>query len=431
MSSSCFSLAESAECGQLTGQFIAASGSVQDTTSLDAYVASALSGSAFATYGCPNYDTHHIRFQQSLICHSMVVLSHATCGNQSTVTYIPFCHQACIDNLDSVELLFNNSAVCDVSPAASVMQARDSFNSTQLNTCANLFPTVEATTCSMGLSVELENVGFKYPEDAVSFCANIAALSLQDSKMCASFLAGMNSTSQLLPVPLSQLTTEQKLALLLPARTLPYMASGIAWVVMVSIGVFWGRATIRIAQQNANKPDRQHGFLRGSFIESVISDLAETDVNTPGTNVSAANSWRRSVYDYIFGNRNSRIIPSVVTEDDDAILLEPNVFKRTTQTHSFGSGRGGGGGSGTSKKGKMQAIAPYVAADVDEISLAIGDIVTVKENYGDEWCLVKRVATGAVGFVPVACLDFLGSKSLFKAKVMVPQRTASKRTFGR
>ncbi|KAJ3111213.1 hypothetical protein HK100_002766, partial [Physocladia obscura] len=254
----CFSLAGSTACGEFGAQMIAASGPIQNVSTVDAYVTTLLGTDYFATrYGCSGYTGHFVRYQQSLVCNYLVAASQAACAAAAAAatTYQPLCATSCAANAASINALFANAAVCPASSSsAAALEERGGFNATQLLTCQNAFATDNPATCSQGLTVETQFVGFRYAADAASFCAS-SSLDAADTALCSKFLANSslapafvpgstsNSTtaaSQLLPVPFAQLTNAQKLGLVTPARTLPYIASGIAWGVMVLFGILWG-----------------------------------------------------------------------------------------------------------------------------------------------------------------------------------------------
>ncbi|KAJ3115241.1 hypothetical protein HK100_001419 [Physocladia obscura] len=482
--STCFSLTGSTACGELGAQMIAASGPIQNASTVDTYVATLLGTEHFATtYGCSGYTGHFVRYQQSLICNYLVAVSAAACAALSTAPYQPLCAASCAANAASVNALFGDAAVCPASSSsAASLQERSAFNATQLLTCQDAFATNDPATCWQGLSVETQFVGFRYAADAASFCG-ASCLDAADAALCAKFLSNSSlvpsfvpastanstatpatSASQLLPVPFAQLTNAQKLSLITPARTLPYIASGIAWGVMVLFGILWGvvlklqrwnnhitiafrpeplqgRATLRRQNQGGNRPKRQ------SIFSSIFggSVYADTDINGDATDVSKnptqsqsrtalryqrqrakkagrhteaaakTSSIRQSIYS-IFGKSSSN---SYQNFEDDTITLEAPAAPFPPPV-----------GSGANKL-KMKVITPFTGVEYDEMTVKIGDVLIIKETFSDGWCLAKQAATGMVGIVPLVCLDSIGSNKKMKAQTRPPARRESRQVFGR
>ncbi|KAJ3093618.1 hypothetical protein HK100_006526 [Physocladia obscura] len=485
--STCFSLAGSTACGELGAQLIEASGPIQNVSTVDAYVATLLDTAYFAsTYGCSGYTGHFVRYQQSLVCNYLVAVSQTACAARSTAPYQPLCAASCAANAASVNALFADAAVCPASSGtAASLQERTAFNATQLLTCQDAFATNDPATCSAGLTAETQYVGFRYAADAVSYCAS-SSLDTSDSALCSKFLANSSlvtttaatATSQLLPIPFAQLTNAQKFGLITPARTLPYIASGIAWGVMVLFGILWGiilklqrwnnhvtvafrpvatpqptrvifenqeplhgRATLRRKNQGDDRPKRQ------SIFSSIFggSVYADTDVNGDATDFSknpqsrtalryqrqrakkgnqntgaeGTSSVRQSVYSIIFGKSSSNGYQNF---EDDAITLEPPTAPLPAAP-PIGS---------PAKKLKMKAITAFTAIEYDELNVKIGDVLTIKETFSDGWCLAKQSATGQVGLVPLVCLDSIeSSNGRMKGQPRPPVRRESRQAFGR
>ncbi|KAI8615090.1 hypothetical protein BC830DRAFT_1229281 [Chytriomyces sp. MP71] len=49
-------------------------------------------------------------------------------------------------------------------------------------------------------------------------------------------------------------------------------------------------------------------------------------------------------------------------------------------------------------------IVEYVSAQADELTLRIGDVVTIEESFDDGWCKMTVVKTGVSGMAPAACV---------------------------
>ncbi|TPX63273.1 hypothetical protein SpCBS45565_g06738 [Spizellomyces sp. 'palustris'] len=75
---------------------------------------------------------------------------------------------------------------------------------------------------------------------------------------------------------------------------------------------------------------------------------------------------------------------------------------------------------------QMKVVEPYAAQLGDELSLMIGDVVTVEEEYDDGWGVGRNESTGEVGAFPVTCLEPLDySVQGERPKSVIGERTKS------
>ncbi|KAI8616472.1 hypothetical protein BC830DRAFT_1080561 [Chytriomyces sp. MP71] len=80
-----------------------------------------------------------------------------------------------------------------------------------------------------------------------------------------------------------------------------------------------------------------------------------------------------------------------------ARLNETSAYTSTTSASALQNVMGN---AGTAKS----VIVEYVAAQNDELTLRIGDVVTIEESFDDGWCKMTVVKTGVSGMAPAACV---------------------------
>ncbi|ORY33278.1 hypothetical protein BCR33DRAFT_838774 [Rhizoclosmatium globosum] len=399
MNSTCFSLDTSSACPDLHMQSVLVSPRFPNLAAFDSFIRDSSDNSTRFTntfqdtYGCPGFAGHNIRFHQSLLCHFFVSYSIPHCP-ASKIPYKPLCQSSCLSHIDSVVSLFKDPLICTQTPSASSNRARILFaSSTTSNNssntdllydaCLTTLSSNDASKCVLGTAWDLKHAGFLESTDAIRFCNDTARLDPTDVMLCKDL-----SSDSVAPVhhPLDDLTRDQKLALIRPARDLPWIVSGIVWGVMVLGSLVWiglvkscwndckGRATLRrqAKQSNARKSifDSVFGVVgwkgkvgnMGRGLEEVDENEERYDYGAPAKEIEEI-----SEFDDVEGDFND----------------EMGLFQR------------------------MQVLAPYFPEKSDELSLVVGEIVIILETFDDGWVSARKESNGCVGIAPLPCLGSL------------------------
>ncbi|KAI8614229.1 hypothetical protein BC830DRAFT_1082138 [Chytriomyces sp. MP71] len=228
----CISLAESQQCPSLSSYSISSTPQFANIESFDSYVASSSENStAFVSgfaevFACPAFDGHYIRYHRSLMCYYFVSLGLQQ-GCKNSQPFKPLCQSSCEAYLASVEAVFGNRDICTPNAATS---DRESFLQTYSSICtvATISPVMpQSADCDPGTPTDVSRNGFLYANDVVTSEVIAFPVISTNRKMDDAFITG------------KPLTRAQKLALVLPARDLPWILSGAVWATGSFIFLFY------------------------------------------------------------------------------------------------------------------------------------------------------------------------------------------------
>ncbi|KAJ3238281.1 hypothetical protein HDU81_008105 [Chytriomyces hyalinus] len=509
--STCFPLTGSTACPDLAGHSIVATSQISNLASFDAYITQSLdSSNAFingfqTTYGCPGFKGRGLRFHQSLMCNYFVSFSMKQCSEQTAaVAYKPLCQSSCFAHINSVFAAFSDPQICTQSPTPQQNQARVVFmtsipdaertgqtianSNVYYDSCYSMFTTNDTATCSPGLASDINNAGFQQSADAAQFCSTTT--NSIDKSLCAGLgksaaitAAGTGATGspsgvsglagQLTPMIGLNLpiTRSQKLALVLPARDMPWIISGIAWFVITLGTLAWilylkfknwnnvstmsvqpegmsqlperykqmnepeelykvgtiarGRATLRRqAGGNDSRPKE-----RKSVFESIFGGVGGRGKSGDSAYAPAKND-RRALDEDEAARRNTFADSEYQSNFDEASNYDREQSVYDASNYDDDDGQTDRGSYIPDDEGlfvKMLVVEAYEAQQSDELSLSYGEILIIQETYDDGWASAQKQSTGAIGAVPLSCLaDIGGTRPLsFRRRSSISQRASS------
>ncbi|KAJ3080884.1 hypothetical protein HDU99_007154 [Rhizoclosmatium hyalinum] len=221
--------------------------------------------------------------------------------------------------------------------------------------------------------------------------------------------------------PLDNLTRDQKLALIRPARDLPWIVSGIVWGVMVLGSLVWiglvkcknweRKATIAVQPIAGVVVEK---FPNGDGIQRV-GTIAKGRATLRRQNTMAKQSnARKSIFDSVFGvvgwkgkvGKMGRGLEEVDKNEERYDYGAP--VKEIEEISEFDDVEGDfDDGMGLFQR--MQVLAPYFPEKSDELSLVVGEIVIILETFDDGWVSARKESNGCVGIAPLPCLGSLAN----------------------
>ncbi|KAJ3022036.1 hypothetical protein HKX48_007191 [Thoreauomyces humboldtii] len=446
-SSTCFQLKGSSTCPDLASFFISNSSAFSDVASFDAYMnGNSIRNASYVSefksdFGCSGWDGHNQRYQAST---------------------------SCFLGVHSNSDIFANTTACPVAATAAT-QSLDQKNQDLLTGSFTAFCNKlsdSTSSCTQGLKSELGMCGFSYFADAQSYCSTTTG----QADACCLLVASLATTSS------SALSAAVPSSITDPIHSLPYVASGIALAVMVVVSaafIFcikvrpWRKASTTAIEPPSSDvtpgPFGTYGTLSrsGTVVKGVDSNGGAPFRGGAPQRKSLMQSFRRS----IMGQKPTRIDPGLPTTAPTIKKMNPQSMYSNADTlqvprspapplPSFQQGQNVqsmySNAAPRSPAPPMPAYMPqqqqqqqqqsyvfddpmpvapaaegplggfqmrvgeaYVGQLADELSLQVGDIVTVEEEFDDGWATGRNESTGEVGAFPFACLDAMDAYSQY------------------
>ncbi|KAJ3022025.1 hypothetical protein HKX48_007180 [Thoreauomyces humboldtii] len=403
-------------------------------------------------FGCSGWDGHGQRYQTSTSCFLFVQQGKCSQNPSPLPTKATMCKSTCLQGVHSNTDIFANTTACPITNTSTTavgktdLQNRQVLTSAISNFCDKLSDT---SSCTQGLKSELNMCGFYYFGDAMTYCTTDAGRLDPCCLLVMGMAAGVTSGTT------SVLAAAIPASIVDPVRSLPYVASGIALSVMVFFSLAfifcvkvrpWRRASTTAIEPPSSDvtpgPFGTYGTLRrtGTIAKGVDSDSKPFRAPQPKAR-NLIQSFRRS----IMGQKPSRVDPGLPTTNpakfnqnkqsmySEAGLMPPrspappmpayNPQMQQNRSRMDGDrypivdaaadmGNGGGGGGGR----RMRVVEPYTGQLADELSLQVGDIVSVEDEFDDGWASGRNEVTGDVGAFPISCLDSLESYSTYDGR---------------
>ncbi|KAI8915844.1 hypothetical protein EDD86DRAFT_197005 [Gorgonomyces haynaldii] len=380
----CFSLQASTTCPDLAQYSVIRFASVTDAASFDTFMNSQIvdsSPTAISTfqqnYQCPTYAGHNTRFRLSTLCYFFVTQSLDKC-TPPAAPLVPLCKSTCNSYLSSVQQTFANATVCDQNPGATQAANRASVSSvggaqTSLGDfCASLFD-VAAPQCSTGIKTDFAQCGFAFAGDADAYCA----VNTQDPCCVAKASASAPMTLD----PINNV----------------WVIFGIVAGGLVVLGlIFYGVSKFFRKGNQAFQPDRESKaksfFKKFSMYKDVDQQKRSTKMDMPTKPRSSLFTTIRA--STMFGNNDpAPPLPGGKTNSNPFVSGVPSLDAPR----------------GNDPQRKVQVFEDYEAGMDDEMTVKVGDVVIVNEEYDDGWAFGVNISSGREGVFPMAVCEPLGA----------------------
>ncbi|KAJ3181127.1 hypothetical protein HDU85_003832 [Gaertneriomyces sp. JEL0708] len=401
----CFSLKGSQTCPDLQSFYVRSVSDFNSVASFDSYMRSQFDNTtayrqAFQSgFGCPGWDGSQQRFHISTTCFYFVQVGE--CPENPPVT--PMCKTECDAFINSMQTIFQNTTFCPTAGVSQqVLQARQASVSPTGNAFADFCSKrSDAQPCARGLEFEFNQCGFFNAADNAAFCANPA----NSKQECCT--AGTLTALQAVADSLA------------PVDNRPWIYSGIALGAM-TVGALFFIFCVKV------KPWRKSSTSAIAPPESDLKPLPiERTLTRNQTNKGKRQSLFQAVRQSIFGggrnkvnpppplpmtNNNNKYPQSMYSVPGDQTYASTPVPMPTYQNQPYQPPQQQQQPQQqyaeypVGNTFQMRVIDPYSAQLGDELSLEMGDFITIEEEFDDGWAVGRNESTGDVGAFPMSCL---------------------------
>ncbi|KAJ3170896.1 hypothetical protein HDU87_008662 [Geranomyces variabilis] len=457
-STKCFQLKGSTTCPDLAQFYVHTSTAFNDVASFDTFmIANTLSNATYAAgfrsdFGCPSWDGRGQRYQASEACFFFVENTQCVENPNPLPAKAKLCKTQCLQSVASNAAIFANTTACPATTALTSAN-RNQLTGTVTQFCNALSDA--SGSCTPGLASDVAMCGFAQFDAAQAYCATPAG---KADGCCFLVLAKASSMS-------SAMADSAAASLVDPVNSLPYVASGIALGAMTLFSIFfivcikarrWRKSSTTAIQPPesdiAPGPLGRSGTIaKGYDTSNDGSNDAFRTTSRNNNRMSVMQKFRQSI-----GMRSRRTDPAlpIAGNNNNNGKFTANAMKQQSMYSDAGPlrapprtmspmppmpaympqqmqqqqqqmGRASspellseyGGGvvapaaedTGVSpRRGlQMRVAEAYDAQLSDELTLVVGDIISIDEEYDDGWGLGRNESTGEIGAFPTSCLESL------------------------
>ncbi|KAJ3169964.1 hypothetical protein HDU88_000606 [Geranomyces variabilis] len=450
-STKCFQLKGSTTCPDLAQFYVHTSTAFNDVASFDTFmIANTLSNATYAAgfksdFGCPSWDGRGQRYQASEACFFFVENTQCVENPNPLPAKAKLCKSQCLQSVASNAAIFANTTACPATTALTSAN-RAKLTGTMTQFCNALSDA--SGSCTPGLASDVAMCGFAQFDAAQDYCASPVG---KADGCCFLVLAKASSMSAMADTAAASLVD--------PVQSLPYVASGIALGAMTLFSIFfivcikarrWRKSSTTAIQPPES--DMAPGPLGRSGTIAKGYDTSD-DGNNDAFRTTPRNNNRQSVmqkFRQSIGMRSRRTDPALPIAGNNNGKFNANAAKQQSMYSDAGALRAPPrtmspmppmpayvpqqmqqqqqmraspellseyGGvmapaaeeSGVSQRRglQMRVAEAYDAQLSDELTLVVGDIISIDEEYDDGWGLGRNESTGQIGAFPTSCLEAL------------------------
>ncbi|KAJ3158702.1 hypothetical protein HDU86_002667 [Geranomyces michiganensis] len=491
----CFQLKGTTTCPDLAQFYVHTSTAFNDVASFDRFMtANTLANATYADsfrsdFGCPAWDGRGQRYQVSEACFFFVENTQCAENPSPLPAKAKFCKTQCLQSVASNAAIFSNTTACPAAAAAAsaatISANRAKLTGTVTTYCNALSDAGQGKSCTPGLASDVAMCGFTTFPAAQEYCATPAG---KADGCCFLVLAKASSMA-------SQMAAAVDASVVDPVSSLPYVASGIALAAMTLFALSfiicikarsWRKSSTTAIQPPesdiAPGPLGRSGTIAKGYDNGDNDDAASNAFRT-----ASRNNKRQSVMQKVrqsLGIRSRRtgpagggLLPSnnkfgkqqSMYSDAGALRAPPRTGtssplppmpayvpqqqqqlqqQQLSESPELSEYINGGNAAAaaalaaeaptTARRGlQMRVAEAYDAQLSDELTLVVGDIISIDEEYDDGWGLGRNESTGEIGAFPTSCLedldraDFSATSASMATRSVISARNRSLYASGR
>ncbi|KAJ3081863.1 Sorbin and SH3 domain-containing protein 2 [Rhizoclosmatium hyalinum] len=348
------------------------------------------------SYQCPGWTGAGLRYHITAYCGVFAYMgSMKNCSaqtNTASAILTPVCQATVTNFITSWKEVMSNPSVCSASPTPDGADGRSKYLAlfTQLNQMSN-------SGCTVAVDLDADKFcGYKTLEDGQKYCQT-------NWDPCCAY----NGLTQVLPSPPAPVATTTPTPASPASAAMPILPIAIGGgAAVVLLIIVTACICYRRSKKLAEEEDEAKG--QSSFTYSPA---------TPGNNSYEMNNNKNQGY---FGGNQGMPPYQQLHQGQDGRSEFDNYNKFGNVANAGNKSRDSyykaivpttspyappiNTGYPAAPPKKYQAVINFKALKHDELSLIIGDVIVIKEEYDDGWCFGQNIITKVSGFFPMECV---------------------------